>query len=80
MASLGWQDPTWQQLYGSSSQMARGPSAEPPAVPAMPVPDGNIHYLDQIQAAAAAGQDFNLSDMAGFQTNFTEPQPGDENF
>jgi hypothetical protein len=78
MASLGWQDPIWQQLYSPN-----GAGVEPPALPApaMPdVPQGNVHYLDQIQAAAAAGQDFNLSDMAGFQTNFIEPQPGDENF
>jgi hypothetical protein len=28
-----------------------------------------VHYLDQLQAAAAAGQTLNLSDMEGFQSN-----------
>jgi len=71
MPSLGWQDPIWQQLYGKS-QTSQATAAL--------APDGNTHYLDQLQAAAAAGQQLNLSDMAGFQTNLRTPQPGDEDF
>jgi hypothetical protein len=32
-----------------------------------------VHYLDQVQAAAAAGQTLNLSEMPGFQTNLSAP-------
>jgi hypothetical protein len=65
--SLGWHDPIWQQLYGSTA----------PAQPQQPAPhtaqDQPVHYLDQLQAAAAAGQTLNLSDMPGFQSNLQVP-------
>ena len=63
MPSLGWNDPIWQQLYSA-------PAAAQPQQPALHhADDGMVHYLDQLQAAAAAGQSLNLSDMEGFQPN-----------
>jgi hypothetical protein len=63
MASLGWQDPTWQQLYG-----------DPPEAHEVMAPlqgDPQTSYLDQLQSAAAQGQTLNLSDMPGYRTNLT---------
>lgn len=65
--SLGWHDPIWQQLY---SEPARAPEQEPAPQSA---DGGMVHYLDQLQAAAAAGQTLNLGDMPGFQTNLSAP-------
>jgi hypothetical protein len=63
MPSLGWNDPIWQQLYAA-------PAAAPQQSPVpQPSEDGMVHYLDQLQAAVAAGQTLNLSDMEGFQSN-----------
>lgn len=67
MPSLGWNDPTWQQLYGSAPQ-ALTPAA--PAHTAEPLAD----YLSQVQQAAAAGVEFNLSDLPGYQTNLIQPE------
>lgn len=70
MASLGWHDPIWQQLYAAPAQ-GPGPEAQ-----AQPADAGMVHYLDQVYAAAAAGQELNLSDLPGFQTNLTGPTDG----
>ena len=67
MASLGWHDPIWQQLYGSPSPAPA--LVSPPQTPE----DGTVHYLDQVAAAAAAGQTINLSEMPGFQSNLQTP-------
>jgi hypothetical protein len=65
--SLGWHDPIWQQLYG-------GPASALEQEPApQSADDGMVHYLDQLQAAAAAGQTLNLSEMPGFQANLSTP-------
>lgn len=63
MPSLGWQDPIWTQLYTGTV----APSPPPPAANRddAPLPS----YLDQLQAAAAAGKTLNLSDLPGYQTN-----------
>jgi len=68
--SLGWHDPIWQQLYGSPV-----PAPEPESAPHS-ADDGMVHYLDQVYAAAAAGQNLNLSDMPGFQVNLDRPTDG----
>ena len=67
-SNLGWADPIWQQLYGAS------PASPPTVSPEMD--DAPVHYLDQLQAAAAAGQDINLSDLPGFQPNLIQPSDG----
>ena len=33
-----------------------------------------MDYLTQIQQAAASGQNINLSDLPGYQTNLTMPE------
>lgn len=65
MASLGWHDPIWADIY----------KPIPTAPMAAPTPQGEplLHYLDQMQQAAAAGQQFNLSDLPGYQTNLQTP-------
>jgi len=68
--SLGWHDPIWQQLYGSPASAPEQQSAPHPA------DDGMVHYLDQLQAAAAAGQTLNLSEMPGFQASLSQPADG----
>lgn len=68
MSSLGWHDPVWRQLYGPTP-------APQPLVSPLPT-DAPVHYLDQLQAAAAAGQDVNLSDLPGFQPNLIQPSDG----
>lgn len=67
MPSLGWNDPIWQQLYGSAP-LAPQPAA--PAHTAEPMAD----YLSQLQQAAAAGAELNLSDLPGFHTNLRRPE------
>ena len=64
MASLGWHDPIWADIY----------KPIPTAPLSAPTPQGEplLHYLDQLQVAAAAGQTLNLSDMPGYQTNLQE--------
>ncbi|MCE2836905.1 MAG: hypothetical protein LW834_08070 [Cyanobium sp. 49614_E6] len=68
--SLGWHDPIWQRLYAAPAQ------AQSPAPAPQPQDSGTVHYLDQLQAAAAAGQTFNLSDLPGFQANLAQPTDG----
>lgn len=67
MPSLGWNDPLWKQLYGSAPQ---APQPAAPAHTAEPPAD----YLSQLQQAAAAGAELNLSDLPGFQTNLIQPE------
>lgn len=65
MPSLGWNDPTWSHIYRP--------------IPTEPLPAPNqqeaplLHYLDQVQQAAAAGQTLNLSDLPGYQTTLARP-------
>jgi hypothetical protein len=68
-SNLGWADPVWRQLYGDSP-------APPPVITPAAIDDTPVHYLDQLQAAAAAGQDINLSDLPGFQPNLIQPTDG----
>lgn len=72
-SNLGWADPIWQQLYGATPTPP--PVALPPTV-SSEVDDAPVYYLDQLQAAAAAGQDINLSDLPGFQSNLVSPSDG----
>jgi len=70
MASLGWNDPIWQQLYGQS--------AASDLVQTVPDTAGSepVDYLDQLRDAAAANVTLNLSDMPGYQTNLQTPGDG----
>lgn len=72
MSSLGWHDPIWRQLYGPTPTPTPAPQ---PLVSPLPT-DAPVHYLDQLQAAAAAGADINLSDLPGFQSNLIQPSDG----
>jgi hypothetical protein len=67
MPSLGWNDPIWKQLYGSAA-------AAPEPQPTIHSSEGPVDYLSQLQQAAAAGTELNLSDLPGFQTNLLQPE------
>lgn len=65
MASAGWHDPIWADIY---KPIPTAPMA-PPSAEGEPL----LHYLDQMQQAAAAGQELNLSDLPGYRTNLATP-------
>jgi len=67
---MSWSDPLWQQLYPPIAQdLETAPALQAAADPA-------VHYLDVLQQAAASGQNINLSDMPGYQTNLSAGHEG----
>lgn len=75
---LGWNDPRWSAIYPTrvpviEQAMARQ-AAHDQAQQARAAAGAPVHYLDQLQAAAARGEQLDLSSLSGFRTNMTAPE------
>lgn len=66
--NLGWEDPAWGQLYSGNA------SYDAPPAPPAPAGPPTVSYLDLIQSAAAADQEFDLADLPDFRTNLQAPR------